>query len=217
MKLEQNWKSHQKLVLLSPLLVIGIAHLTTRFAGVYLGVWAWIPLALVYWATMIFFIMRNGGRQAIVKWLQPSQGRWGWPVLALAVGFIPFPLILYHWQLLIPTEIWTMWLAFALINPWLEEGYWRGVLMDATDHWPTWVRLFSTSIVFAASHPLMWGVHSDLNLAPEVFISTFIMGLAWSAVYYVTKSLRWTIVSHILVDLFNLSVPVFLNLYIPPL
>lgn len=43
-----------------------------------------------------------------------------------------------------------------------------------------------------------------------------IMGIVWSATYRQTRSLRANTLSHMLVDLGNMSVWVFLNLYIPP-
>jgi len=212
-----NKISKRQLIILSPLLVIALGHLTARIAGYFIGVLALIPIIIVFWSSIIFLIYWGAGKETFLKWLQPSKGKWWWTILALAVGFIPLPLLIYNWELLLPVEIWTSWLIFGLVNPWFEEGYWRGLLMDAVNKWKPWQRVGYTSLFFAASHPLMWGVTSVANFTPEVFISTFIMGIVWAVVYYKTNSLRWVIVSHILVDLFNLSIPVFLNLYIPPI
>ncbi len=213
---EGDKKFKRKLILLSPLLIIALGYLTAKIGGYYLGVWSWIPLTIIIWSAMVFFIFYGTNKEARLKWLQPSKGKWGWLVLAILVGFIPLPLLLFHWQLLIPTEIWVSWLIFGFVNPWIEESYWRGLLMDATGNWKPWQVIGYTSILFAASHPIMWGVNSVANFTPEVFMSTLIMGVIWAVVYYKTQSIRWVIASHILVDLFNLSIPVFLNLYIPP-
>jgi len=213
---KSNAQFRQRLILLSPLGIIALGHLTARLAGIALGVWAWIPLVVVLWITWALLIAWGGGKKAIGLWLRRPQGAWGWPILAVAVGLIPLPIFLWNWQLLSPVWVWLPWLAFALINPWLEEGYWRGLLLDAAAKWPGWLSILYTSVVFAISHPLMWGVHSIANRTLEVFISTFIMGLAWGIIYRKTRSLRWAIFSHFLVDVFNLSVAVFLNLFIPP-
>jgi membrane protease YdiL (CAAX protease family) len=187
-----------------------------RMAGAAMGVWAWVPIALLFWTVCAFFIYWSGGHDAYRRWLTPSAGRPVWPVLAVLAGSIPLPILLLNWELLLPAEIWIPWLLFALLNPWFEEGYWRGTLLDATKHWPLWTRVLFTSSMFAVSHPLIWGVNSIANFTLTVTVSTFIMGVVWAMVYLKTKSLRWVIAGHVLTDLFNLAVPVFLNLYVPP-
>ena len=135
-------------------------------------------------------------------------------MLAVVVGFIPFIVFLQNWRLLSPVWVWLPWLLFALINPWLEEGYWRGLLMDAASDWKAAKSVLYTSAVYAASHPLMWGVNSFANREWVVLVSTFIMGVFWAIIYRRTGSLRYAVLSHVLVDLFNLSVAIFLNLNI---
>lgn len=205
----------QRIILLSPFGVIVAGHLTARLAGIVWSVWAWIPLALVLWGLFAALIAWGGGRKSIQSWLRPPQGTWYWSALAIIVGLLPLPLFLMNLRLLSPLSIWLPWLIFALINPWLEEGYWRGLLMDTTRPWPAWMSILYSSTLFAANHPLSWGVHSIANRHPITFASTWIMGLVWAIVYRKTGSLRFAILGHVLVDLFNLSVPVFLNLYIP--
>ncbi len=130
-------------------------------------------------------------------------------------GIDSFAFFLLNWQLLSPMTVFLPWLVFALINPWLQERYWRSILLDATAHWPTWLGILYTSVIFAVSNPLMWGVQSLANRTLEVFISALVMSLVWSIVYHKTHSLHRVIFSHFLVDLFNLFVTVFLNLYFP--
>ena len=47
------------------------------------------------------------------------------------------------------------WLALAIIDPWLEEGHWRGLLMDAASRWPGWIAIAYTTVWFGLSHPLL--------------------------------------------------------------
>jgi len=197
--------------------VITLGYLTAKIAGHYLGVWSWIPLTLVIWVSMATITIWATTKSTFNNWLKPPKGKWGYSLLALLIGFLPLPLLLFHWQLLLPTEIWVSWLIFALVNPFIEESYWRGLLMGAASKWKPWQMIGYTSFFFAASHPIIWGVNSVANATPEVFISTLIMGVVWGIVYHKTQSLKWVIISHILVDLFNLSIPIFLNLYTPPI
>lgn len=211
-----NPKTRDALIALSPFAVSAIGFLTAHLAGQVMGVWAWIPVNLVLWSMFSLFIVIGGGRQAIRQWLQrPSKG-WGWSALAILVGLIPLTIFLQNWQLF--DSIWLViaWLAFAIINPPLEEGYWRGLLLDKTTHWPGWLSIVYTSALFALNHPLTVGVNSIANRHPAVLVSTFVMGVVWALVYRKTGSLRWPIAAHVLVDLLNLSVLTFLNIYVPP-
>jgi CAAX protease family protein len=210
-----NSKSRQWLILLSPLAVIAVGHLTTRLAGAALGVWTWAPLALVLWSLFALLIAWGGGREAVRRWAGPARGSWGWSALAIGVALIPLPLLLLNWKLFDSPGLVLAWIMFALINAPLEEGYWRGVLLDNAPGWPGWLSVLYSSFFFALNHPLTFGVYSEANRHPATAISTFIMGLVWAIVYRKTGSLRWAVVAHVLVDLFNLSVLAFLNIYIP--
>ena len=213
--LRQDSRVRRYLICSSPLAVIAAGHLTARLAEPVLGVWAWLPTVLVFWSTLALLIAWGGGGAAIGAWLRRPQGNWRWPALALTTALIPLPILLSNWQVLGSVWVWLPWLAFACINPWFEEGYWRGLLLDASREWPGWLCVPYSSLVFALSHPLIWGVNSIANRHPAVLVSTFVMGLVWAMVYRRTRSLRWAILSHGIVDLLNLAIPVFMNLYTP--
>ncbi|MBD3903325.1 CPBP family intramembrane metalloprotease [Chryseobacterium sp. C-2] len=104
------------------------------------------------------------------------------------------------------------WILIALINPWMEEFYWRGLLTDHTKKWNGLFSILFSSILFSLNH-LVFGIHSELFRGYEVLLSTFVMGMVWAITYKKTNSLRWVILSHFLVDFLNLSVPSFLDLY----
>ncbi len=205
-----------RLILLSPLAVIAIGNIAARLTGSVLGVWAWIPLTLILWTMFAVLIAWGGGREAILKWWRAPRGAWGWSALAIGVGLVPLPILLLNWTLIDSLGLAVAWLVFALINAPLEEGYWRGLLLDRAAQWPGWLSMMYSSFFFAVNHPLTFGVHSIANRHPATLISTFIMGMAWAVVYRRTGSLRWTVIAHVLVDLFNLSILTFLNLYVPP-
>lgn len=213
---DARWR--KRLVLLSPLVVIALGHATARLAGVWLGTsWAWAPLALAYWAVLASLIAFCGGREAVGRWLRRPRGSRGWSVLVVAFGLAPLPVFAQNWQLLLsPAWLLLPWLLFALVNPWLEEGYWRGLLLDASAGRPGWLGVLYVSAAFALGHPLMWGVHSLAARDPAVLIFTLASGAVKAIAYIRTGSLRWAIFSHALVDLFNLNVVVLLNLYVPP-
>ena len=204
--------TNKQVVITSPFLVI-VTNLATAYAfGSIIGKWAFIPMVVIGWTLWLFFILKFGGRKSLKKWLKKPYGSWGWGVLALMVGLIPLPLFLQHVETLAGWQVWLPWILLALINPWMEEFYWRGLLLDYLKSWPNWVSIVFTSILFAANH-IAFGVNSEINSGFEVVVSTLIMGLIWAIVYKQTGSLRWAIVSHFLVDFFGLSAASFLDLF----
>lgn len=207
------------LVALSPLAVILLGHLVARGATAVDPSLAWVAVAVAYWGATGAIVLASTTRAQRRAWLSPAARRPWWVVpAALLLGAVPIagilamqlPLVAAHAALIVP------WLLFAAINPVFEEAYWRGALHDATEHWPAWGAVLWSTALFVASHPLMWGVFSEGNRSPMLFGTLALMGLAWSWMRRVTGSLRWPLVSHALVDIGNLSVFVFLNVYVPP-
>ncbi|MEM7660230.1 MAG: CPBP family intramembrane glutamic endopeptidase, partial [Bacteroidota bacterium] len=202
--------SSKTTVLLSPFLIIVVNILVSLTFGSFMGKWVFIPIILIEWCLFAFFIWRFGGKESIKKWLQKPKGSWGWNVLAMVVGFLPLSLFLLFYETLNHWTVWVPWLLLAVINPWLEEGYWRGLLGDFTAKWKTWLSVLFCSSLFSMNHAV-FGIYSEVNSGFDVLIATFVMGVIWAWVYAKTRSLRWCIASHFLVDFLNLSAPAFLD------
>ncbi len=204
--------SIKKLTLWSPILIILVMFIIAFLAGNVLDVWVWVPIVVSYWFLIALLIFMNGGKALIIQWLVPPEGAWYWNGLALVLVLPLLPTFLGNIHFY--SEWWILFLTivFALVNPWFEELYWRGLLLDRTSEWPTWISLFFSSVLFTINH-LPLGVHSiGIRFA---IIPFFIMGLVWGIVYKKTKSLRWVILGHFLVDFFALTIPSLLNLYLP--
>jgi len=199
-------------VLASPFLIILVSFGNAHLFGQIIGKWAFIPIILIQWCLWLFFTFKYAGKEQIVQWLRKSKGAFAWNILALFTGLIPLPLFLMHYETLAVWQVWVPWILLALINPWIEEFYWRGLLLEYTQNWSKWIAVVFTSLMFAISHSV-FGVNSELNKGITVMVSTLIMGLIWAWVYKKTFSLRWVIFAHFLVDIFNLSSASFLDLY----
>ena len=202
-------------VLLSPILLISAGHVTARVFSSSIGAWAWIPLQLVYWFGMIAVLSSVNGLSNIFAAYRRNSGWRSWSS-GILIGLIPWPILLLHLNLLHSPLLIACWLTLALINPFIEESYWRGLFGEVTSRWPTWAALLYPTLFFAAAHPLQWGVFSIGMRNWQMIVALLIMGIVWSATYRQTRSLRSNTLSHMLVDLGNMSVWVFLNLYIPP-
>ena len=146
----------QGLILLSPFAVILLGQLAARTLGPALGVWSWLPLTTGYWIILAVIIIWGGCQSAIKRWRQTSRGIWLWPLLAISIAVMPtlpmqFP---NTWRFLLQTRIWLPTLVFVVINPRAEEGYWRGLLLDAMANKNKWLATFFSSILFTINH--MW-------------------------------------------------------------
>lgn len=208
-------KSNHTLVVLSPLALIALCATTQYLAGVYLGIWAWIPTMLVFWASIALLISRLGSAGSFGRWLHPAQGSWLWVALAIGAGLLSISGFLTHWKLILEPKIFLLWLAFGLINPWFEESFWRGLLLDATRSWGATLSIAYSAMWFALSHPLIWGIHSIALRQWPTILALFVVGAVWAVAYRRSMSIRWTVAGHMLANLLGLSVPVLLNMYDP--
>jgi membrane protease YdiL (CAAX protease family) len=195
--------------------VIALGHLAARLAAPALGAWAWLAVTLVQWGCFALLVARFAGRASVSRWLGTPGGGARSAALAFAVGLIPLPILLTSAALLDSPGLVLLWLVFAAINPFLEEGFWRGLVLERTSAWPEWLSIGVSSALFAANHPLSYGVVSLANAHPATLVSTFVMGVGWSVVFRRSGSLRWPIAAHAVTDLCNLSVLAFMNLYVP--
>lgn len=205
-------------IMLSPLLVLGAGFVTSRIATPVLGGWAWIPTILVLWLLFaglaLGFLGVEGARRAFA----PARGVIGWRVAAVLVGVLPISVFLAAYRHLADPVLLACWIGFAAINPLLEELYWRATLFKAADGlMPRWVAVPVFAGLFALNHSVSLGAFSIANAHPVTAIATFVLGVVWSITYLRSGSLRYPLAGHVLTDLLNLSVIVFLNLYVPAL
>ncbi|GGG59667.1 CPBP family intramembrane glutamic endopeptidase [Epilithonimonas arachidiradicis] len=205
-------KNYDRIAVFSPFIIIAINVVTAVVFGHFVGKWAFIPIILVEWLMFLYFIYLNGGTDLMRAWLEKPVKNRLWPIISLLAGLLPLPIFVKHYSLLDNWQIGLPWITLAVINPFLEEFYWRGLLADVTANWKTVDSIIYASVLFAANH-VVFGINSELFRGFEVLVSTFVMGIVWAVTYRKTNSLRWVILSHFLVDFLNLSAPAFLNLF----
>ncbi len=97
---------------------------------------------------------------------------------------------------------------FSMINPFFEEGFWRGLLRYIPGS--KTFKVIYTAALFAFSHYFLWGYwfKSWWVIGPAVF-STFVMGVLWMIFMQKQPRLIYPILSHVVVDILNLSVAVY--------
>jgi membrane protease YdiL (CAAX protease family) len=207
--------SKSRIAIFSPIAVIVLGFIIAFTLSPIIDEWAFVPLAFAYWAVIFLISYKMLGKDEFVQLFGKPERKPLWIVLSLVVGLIPLPIFLMNLALFDSPFIIALWLGFAIINPFCEQVYWRGFLLSSLPFSNKISVLYST-LFFVLSHPLMWGVFSIGNRSWMAWASIAMMGIVWSVVYLKTKSLRWCLISHFMVNIFNLSVFVMLNIYIPP-
>jgi membrane protease YdiL (CAAX protease family) len=194
--------------------VLIICQTTARLVAPVWGnrsIFAWL---LVYWVVAGGLVAWAGGIVSIRRWAGPPRGAWGWSALALVFVPLAFYTALPSWRLMTAGWLWLAWLFFPPINSLIEEGYWRGLLLDAGGRWPGWMIILYSSLLFGVNHASLGiFVIAERSLVPIIFQVVF--GLVMAVVYWKTRSLRWVVIGHALVNWLGGSMAILLNLYIP--
>lgn len=200
--------------LIIPVSIILLGIIVGRVFFIFIKNWAWIPIVLFYWLAVSFvlYIDYKKNRKRPIDYFKGYKFKLSTLILSLIVGLIPLPILLKYFYLFNTNYLIIFWILLAIINPFFEEIFWRGYMLDISPKTPLWIKTIVSSLLFSAAHPLIWGIFSPSMLTIEMIISVFIMGIVWSYVYIKSKSLILPYFSHLLVDLFNCSILAFLNL-----
>jgi membrane protease YdiL (CAAX protease family) len=196
----------KRFILISPLFIIGFGFLVSQITSGLSGPWAWVPLAVIFWGMMVVFILAAGRKTSILRWLSRPRRSLGWSLLAVAVSILPLLVLVFKPRL---GEVigWLPGVMFVMINPWFEEGFWRGLLLDAASIWPTWLGALYSGVMFSISYPLVWGNFIPASKSPGLIITSFLAGFLWALIYQRTGSLRWVLVGHILFNALSFAAP----------
>ena len=189
-----------KLLLVSPVLLPVVMYAVFQsYSHFFIPKFAHLLGMATYWMLLLAVSIACIGRSGllrIVKDNQPRGALWMFLVIpvALAFGFGPF---LKRISVVTPLVL-TLSLLQSLVNASLEEAFWRGVYIDSfRDVW--------RGCLYPAAGFAIW------HFAPQSVIpyshgqllfvaSAFFLGLCWGLVAFRTRSVRWTILSHFLVD-----------------
>jgi hypothetical protein len=206
-------KASRNVVLASPIVVILIGLVVALISRQTLDPSiAWLPPMIAYWLSLFLAIVLLRGIDAYRTWLQPSQGHWGYRLISLLnVLFILMPSLIFGRAIVLNNiGLVIVWLMIVLLNPVVEEGYWRATLIDAMEGSPRWMGILNSAFWFGLSHPLIIGINIALVAGITGFIGTFINGVIWAITYSFSRSLRWGIATHIAANVF--SIAIFLGL-----
>lgn len=177
---------------------------------------SWIPSFIGYYSSILLAIYISKKYLSLpIRQILPTSFK---PIppygLLLVTIIIPalLPITAFITQIKsVPFEFIIYIIIFSCINPIFEEMFWRGLLIFLPGN--NFFRISYSASLFSFSHFFLWGYwfKSPMILFPTL-ISTFIMGVAWMWFMHKQKNLWYPIVSHFLVDIFNLSVAVYFGI-----
>ncbi|MBP3886161.1 MAG: CPBP family intramembrane metalloprotease [Cellulosilyticum sp.] len=194
---------------ITPVITILVGFLTALISSRFLGNWAFVILAIMYYICITYFVMRDQKFDLKKAYACPKLKVWT-VLVAIFTGFLPLFVFITNIELL-SHQYMILWLVFAIVNPFFEETFWRGYVIQGLETSPIVAVLLST-VLFTLSHPLMWGVFSYTLREPAMIASLLVMGSLWGVIYIKTKNLWLCVLSHMLVDLFNMNIFSFLDM-----
>lgn len=214
-------KQLNRFLLFSPVLVLTLTRLGIElFTNIVDSQTSWIPAFLGYYFSIIivYLIIRFVFNTQILEHLNfkfkpvPKIGLLVFTVLIPAI--LPIGAFITQSQF-VPNIFYVYILIFSLINAPFEEIYWRGILAFIPGN--NIFRNLFTAGLFSFSHFVFWDYwyKSPIIMIPTV-VSTFAMGLLWMHFMNKRKNILYPILSHIVVDILNLSVAVYSGLITPP-
>lgn len=198
----------------SPMLIITIGFVVSIIFNQFFGPMSWVPIVFIYWGLILIVVNRDSKKheKSIFDYFKIKKYKWYLFLIAIIIGLLPLPIFLLSYQFLATPFLLLSWIVVAIVNPFFEELFWRGYMLEKGEGIPPVIKSIVSSLLFTLSHIAIWGVFSKAMLTKELVISVFIMGMVWSFLYLKSKSLVLPYFSHLLVDVFNCSVLAFMNL-----
>lgn len=153
----------------------------------------------IFWCYLIpFLILKPAGLASLFKKNNLSAFIYGLLLIPIIIAFLGIPFRPYLFKL--TPLIAIVSLLSALVNGTGEELFWRGIY---SEHFPNdlvWGYLYPT-LMFALWHLSPRAVQSAGASTFSFLLGALLMGLCWGFIAWKTKSIRWTVISHIIVNL----------------
>ena len=207
------------ILILAPLALLGTTYAAfngfVNLFGLQTGYLLGFLFKWIFWCLLIpLLIVGVDGLRSMFRSTDPPVGRpsWlGWLLLTipllLAYGYA-FPRVLPY----ATATVILLSLLIAIINGTLEEVFWRG----------TYVQIFPKQVIWGYLYPSLgfglWhlapqsvtGMSNPGGIISFVAVAT-IFGLCWGWVAWRTGSIRWPVISHVLLDFAGFGALIYLR------
>lgn len=207
-----------KILFVIPILVILITRVGIEVFNLIFPLnYSWIPSFIVYYLSIELsillckkYLLINSKNYSLTLKPFPQMKRFVLGIIFPAL--LPLGFFILNVDR-IPASFFVLIFIFAILNPFFEESFWRGLLSNLPASNKT--TILYTAFLFGFTHYFLWGSYWFANPARiwiASSITTFIMGIFWMWFYQKEKKLAYIIISHFFVDVFNLSIAVFYGL-----
>jgi len=163
-----------------------------------------------YWSLLLALCAISLGRTGLLRILKTARpARMLWILLALPV-VLAFCFGPFRQRIAVVTPlVVTLSFVLAAINASLEEIFWRGVYIDRfADLWKGYIY---PAVGFAVWHFAPQSILPYSHGRVAFVASALLLGLCWGIAAFRTKSVRWTVLSHLLVDFSGFGVLVYIS------
>jgi membrane protease YdiL (CAAX protease family) len=202
-------RGRRNAVLLSAILLLPAGHAAALLFREYTSL-PWVYSSLFYGAWLLVSCLAFL-RRSDLSTLFSRPVRSYWYALPLLCAVPLFVFIFFPNRGLLRADGWlAAQIALCLTGPVLEEVYWRGLASVAWKGKPL-VSFAMASLLFGASHPLIFGVNSRGDSGWIAFAGTAFIGAVWWLCLQRTKSLRGCIATHLVIDVAGMAVYVLAN------
>lgn len=192
------------IITISPLILLGLLVTLASLISKSVSNWIWIVFVVIYWIILLGLIIFFSGISSLLTIFKKPDGKYYWNVLAviLSAGSIFYFFENIEYYKIIPYLV--SGIIFSLINPIIEELYWRKVLLDSIKkYWLLQAVYFN--ILFSLIHYLALGQISSPNREIIIIPITFFAGLIWSLIFKKTGTTKYIIIGHFIMDICGFS------------
>lgn len=181
--------------IISVILLIIIGHLlAVRMQSVNNG-WFFVVGFYALWIAISIFSLLS---KDDLKRMYAGSKKVQWNLLSLFFLVPAFVIIFVPNLDLLKPNMWNaLNIILCIVNPFVEETYWRGLIDKYYDKRPLLSFIVST-FGFALSHPLIWGNYNETVNGWVGFVGAFVVGTVWWICFRKTKSLRGPVFTHFL-------------------
>ncbi len=195
-----NDSKKKKIVILMPVVLIISAsfvfYLSSRSFGKEIGYLTGFLFYWLVWCLLIPLMLLGKNILFLFKDKKPLLIKKNWWIIILLLSTIISPMFMYFIPEVSnkPMVVILLSIPLALMNGFFEELFWRGLYVSF------FPQNFLMGVIYPSLFFSIWHIVPQLSISsenPAVFvISTIPLGITYGLVAYVTKSAKWSAVSH---------------------
>jgi uncharacterized protein len=187
-----------------PSIIVGLMTLVALIIKPINSIWIWTIFVGIYWIILVTLSLVLSGKKIFNVVLNNSKGKWYWNVIAVIISFGSITYLMQNLEYYQNANYLIAGIIFSIINPFIEETYWRKVVFDNIKiKW--FFKLIYVNLIFALMHYFALGIISVPNNEIVIIPITFLAGIIWSIVYKKTGTLKYAILGHLMMDICGFS------------